>query len=92
MKARAVDADGFRPVKIELTFETQEEYEAFYSVMNHSAVCDALEKHSSIDTGDIRSALDHAGRASGKHLDMYNIFDDICKSIAKHGCISEEYR
>jgi hypothetical protein len=85
MKVRAKDVGKFKPVTIELTLETVDELETFYSAMNHAAICDALLGVGGIETGYIRAALE-----SGGYVDYQNKFKEFSDKLANAPCMNRD--
>jgi len=73
-KLKEEEAEGFKPVTIEITFETEKEMKDFKTIFNYTPVCDYFA-NVNIDYGVIRCAIpcdDHddfhffVGRVKGK--------------------------
>jgi hypothetical protein len=52
---------AFKPVTIEITFETKKQLDAFGTMCNYSPVCDAIESLCGDDFNSLRNALEAAG-------------------------------
>lgn len=62
-KAKQVKSEGFTPIKLELTFETEEELSQFYTVLNYTPICNYLED-GGINASSIRSKIREASDES----------------------------
>ncbi len=56
MKVKEKDNADFKPVTIEITFETENKMKDFRSILNYTPVCDLL-MNTSIDYSAIRKAI-----------------------------------
>ena len=83
MKVMPKQKNGFNPVTIEITFESAEEIEYFYSVFNHAAIADAL---AGLDVmpSKIRTALDNLAA----DFNYSRVFDEFAAKVANHPCIA----
>lgn len=78
MKISSPPPAEFHPVSITITFESEEELGAFYSLFNH----DRLVRMMPFDCYDIRKALSGTSEQSGNSSPKYGKFHDkLCKII-----------
>ena len=61
MKIKTERVFEFKPIKLELTFETEEEVGTFYALFNHMGIVDIIKEHGKISACDIRKALTNVG-------------------------------
>lgn len=79
MKAELITPQTtFKTVAIVLTFETQDELDAFGALFNHCPVCAALERLTDRSVNDeaIRDAITKAG---GSTVRLHGTFSDFMK-------------
>ena len=60
MKVKAKRGTNFPPVKVTITLEGQDEYDAFYNLFNYVPICRYLETRG-IDHSAVREALHSSG-------------------------------
>jgi hypothetical protein len=70
---------GFKPVSITLTFETQNELDAFGALFNYAPVCEALEHLTEhrIDDDRIRRTVE---KAEGSCIRLHSALDKLVKN------------
>jgi hypothetical protein len=80
MKAEFTPVENaFRPVSITLTFETQNELDAFGALFNYAPVCEAVEELTSgrMDTDVIRGAVVRAGGSEVRlHPELHKLMTE----------------
>ncbi len=73
MKVKNIEEEEtFKPVKIEIVFETEEEAKAFYSIFNSGPIC-SWGDNRGVRSSEIRKAILDAGidRSSASALNAY---------------------
>lgn len=65
----------FKPITLQIEFNTEEEVAAFYALLNYSPVVNSVARH--IKLGRIRTPLRKAYEKRGQKLAYNDIFDNI---------------
>lgn len=80
MKVKKIDIEkqvAFKPVTIQLTFESESELVAFFCLCNYNPVCEAVREIGPLDFPAIRNAL-------GVREGYYARFDAMRTYISKY--------
>lgn len=76
MKCKRIDTEGFKPVVLEITLESQEQVDTFYNLCNYNSLVEFVEDRG-LDLRSIRDSM--CGMVTpGSWNDFYR---DLCRAL-----------
>lgn len=54
------EIETFKPIELEITFESQKEFDMFYFLFNYAPLCDIINNYTGVHTARVRQELDKA--------------------------------
>jgi hypothetical protein len=75
MKVTSKKEEGFKPIKLEITIESKDEQNAFYSLFSHITITDWIEKYG-VDHYSIRDCL----REGCNYLEIFSELKEEIKN------------